>query len=203
MINLLKNKKFYIFISIFLFSIIATAFCFYFVKDKLTLKNEMLNIQENYLKTYSTKKFIKTSLKNIELFNKNSMKNYLLNNFDNFLKTNNDLQSSIINYVDLYKSSFTELAELKKMDGINLKNYKEIRKLLNSFNYQRILDILKYMNIKNNSNNVIAQKYFFEGIINELNFNIREANYFYLKSVNLNSFEAKYYNNLGNSYYRL
>ncbi len=203
MLSILKNKKFFISFTIILLSILILISGFYFVKNKLTLKNEMLSIQENYLKNYSRKKFVKNALKNIDLYNKSLMQNYILNNFDLFLKNNNNLLSSVIDYANLYKDSFDQLSKLKNINGIKSKDYREIHKYLNKFEYQKAIEKLQYLTLENNSNDILAQKNFFEGMIYELQFNLLSAKNSYLKATQLNSFEAKYYNNLGKVYYRL
>ena len=199
----LKNKKIYITFSITILTILILIAGFYCVKSKFSLSNEMLKIQENYLKNYSKKKFVKKTLKNSELYNINTVQNYILQNFDKFLQSNIDLSSSIKNYIKLYKSSFDELSNLKNIGGITSKDYREIHNLLNKMDYSKINDKLLYITLKSNSNDILAQKNFFHGIVSELDFKLKEAKNLYSKSVELNAFEAKYYNNLGQINYRL
>lgn len=199
----LKNKKIYITFSITILTILILIAGFYCVKSKFSLSNEMLKIQENYLKNYSKKKFVKKTLKNSELYNINTVQNYILQNFDKFLQSNIDLSSSIKNYIKLYKSSFDELSNLKNIGGITSKDYREMHNLLNKMDYSKINDKLLYITLKSNSNDILAQKNFFHGIVSELDFKLKEAKNLYSKSVELNAFEAKYYNNLGQINYRL
>lgn len=203
MANILKNKKFYI-ISILSFVIILIlSFGGYCIYNKTSLKNEAAKIEEYHLKNYSKKKFIKSALKNSNLYNKDRMKLYVISNFDSFLKSNVDLSTAILDYSILYNETFNVLSSLKKMKGITSRDYSEINSFLGNFQFEAALNKLLYITFRKNSNDILAKKKFLEGMIFELTFNIERAKNLYLEATELNEYEPKFYNYLGNAYYKL
>ena len=83
--TIFKNKKFYIIFCLLL--IICGSASFYLYK-KVCIKN-IINNENVLISKYSREKFVKSLLKNKNLYNKNQFEKYILNNFDYFLKDNN------------------------------------------------------------------------------------------------------------------
>ena len=195
--TIFKNKKFYIIICLLL--IICGSASFYLYK-KVSIKN-IINNENVLISKYSREKFVKTLLKNKNLYNKNQFEKYILNNFDYFLKDNNGLAYSIENFVAVYEKANSTLANLRKMKTIGGKDYLILTSNLNKLKFDEILSKTKYINLKKTSNDVVAEKAYFVGLIYQLSFRNNEAENQFLSAIKLNNFGAKYYNSLGEIYY--
>lgn len=195
--TIFKNKKFYIILCLLL--IICGSASFYLYK-KVSIKN-IINNENVLIGKYSREKFVKSLLKNKNLYNKNQFEKYILNNFDYFLKDNNGLAYSIENFVAVYEKANSTLANLRKMKTIGGKDYLILTSNLNKLKFNEILSKTKYINLKKTSNNVVAEKAYFIGLIYQLSFRNNEAENQFLSAIKLNNFGAKYYNSLGEIYY--
>lgn len=196
----ITGKKYFLVIGIsFLFLLSLTALGLYFC-HRGSLKYENITLQEYYLKNYSKKKFVKKILNKNEVYNERKMLNHIINNFDNFLTTNENLYDFIVSYTKLYNDSFDILSELRSTKIITLKDYKLFKDYLNNFKFDNIENEIKHITLKKTSNDVIAKKKYFEGIVAQLNFKYNLAKSLYLDTLNYNMFESKYYNSLGKIY---
>ncbi len=196
----ITGKKYFLVISIsFLFLLFLTVLGLYFC-HRGSLKYETITLQEYYLKNYSKKKFVKKILNKNEVYNEKKMLNHIINNFDNFLTTNENLYDFIVSYTKLYNDSFDILSELRSKKIITLKDYKLFKDYLNNFKFDNIENEIKHITLKKTSNDVIAKKKYFEGIVAQLNFKYNLAKSLYLDTLNYNMFESKYYNSLGKIY---
>ena len=195
-----KSKKF-IFIGILtitaLILLTSIGICLY---KKGSLQYEINKIQESYLTNYSQNKFIKKTLKNVEIYNKDKITSYIDQNFDKFLTANDDLYTFIIQYTYLYHNSFDVLSNLRSLNAISFKDYRTFKKYLNNLQFQKILDEIQYITMKKTSNDILAKKKYFEGIIAQLNFDYQLAESLFMSSIDYNAFELSYYNALGNVY---
>ena len=195
-----KSKKF-IFIGILtitaLILLTSIGICLY---KKGSLQYEINKIQESYLTNYSQNKFIKKTLKNVEIYNKDKITSYIDQNFDKFLTANDDLYTFIIQYTYLYHNSFDVLSNLRSLNAISFKDYRTFKKYLNNLQFQKILDEIQYITMKKTSNDILAKKKYFEGIIAQLNFDYLLAESLFISAIEYNAFELSYYNALGNVY---
>ena len=87
------------------------------------------------------------------------------------------------------------------MKTIGGKDYLILTSNLNKLKFDEILSKTKYINLKKTSNDVLAEKAYFIGLIYQLSFRNNEAENQFLNSIKLNNFGAKYYNSLGEIYY--
>lgn len=195
-----KSKKF-IFIGILtitaLILLTSIGICLY---KKGSLQYEINKIQEHHLTDYSQQKFIKKTLKNVEIYNKDKITSYIDQNFDKFLTANDDLYTFIIQYTYLYHNSFDVLSNLRSLNAISFKDYNTFKKYLNNLKFTQILNEIQYITMKKTSNDILAQKKYFEGIIAQLNFDYQLAESLFISSIDYNAFELSYYNALGNVY---
>lgn len=195
-----KSKKF-IFIGILtitaLILLTSIGICLY---KKGSLQYEINKIQESYLTNYSQNKFIKKTLKNVEIYNKDKITSYIDQNFDKFLTANDDLYTFIIQYTYLYHNSFDVLSNLRSLNAISFKDYNIFKKYLNNLKFTQILNEMQHITMKKTSNDILAKKKYFEGIIAQLNFDYQLAESLFMSSIDYNAFELSYYNALGNVY---
>lgn len=195
-----KSKKF-IFIGILtitaLILLTSIGICLY---KKGSLQYEINKIQESYLTNYSQNKFIKKTLKNVEIYNKDKITSYIDQNFDKFLTANDDLYTFIIQYTYLYHNSFDVLSNLRSLNAISFKDYNTFKKYLNNLKFTQILNEMQHITMKKTSNDILAKKKYFEGIIAQLNFDYQLAESLFMSSIDYNAFELSYYNALGNVY---
>ena len=195
--KLFKSKKFYIILCLLL---VICGFTGLYLHKKVSIRNIII-AESNNINNYSRKKYVANILKNKNLYNKNQFEKYILNNFDYFLKDNNDLAYSIENFIAVYKKANSTLANLRKMKTIGGKDYLILTSNLNKLKFDEILSKTKYINLKKTSNDVLAEKAYFIGLIYQLSFRNNEAENQFLNSIKLNNFGAKYYNSLGEIYY--
>ena len=195
-----KSKKF-IFIGILtitaLILLTSIGICLY---KKGSLQYEINKIQESYLTNYSQNKFIKKTLKNVEIYNEDKITSYIDQNFDKFLTANDDLYTFIIQYAYLYHNSFDVLSNLRSLNAISFNDYRTFKKYLNNLQFKQVLDEIQYITMKKTSNDILAKKKYFEGIIAQLNFDYLLAESLFISAIEYNAFELSYYNALGNVY---
>ncbi len=195
-----KSKKF-IFIGILtitaLILLTSIGICLY---KKGSLQYEINKIQESYLTNYSQQKFIKKTLKNVEIYNSDKIVSYINQNFDKFLTANDDLYTFIIQYTYLYHNSFDVLSNLRSLNAISFKDYNTFKKYLNNLKFTQILNEMQHITMKKTSNDILAKKKYFEGIIAQLNFDYLLAESLFISAIEYNAFELSYYNALGNVY---
>jgi hypothetical protein len=185
-----KKMKYFLVFFVVIFG------CIFFYIKSLTITNENIEIKTTLIDTFSKEVFIDNIFRENKILNK-KLKKYILNNFDKFDK--NNLESSILNYSKLYKKSFDVLSILKKTAKINIEMCFKLHKNLSNFNFEKVDTLLKILYLKNKNVNVIAHKYFFEGIIAELSFENPEN--LYKKGIELNGFDPDSYIVLGNYYF--
>ena len=202
-VNNIKNKKVFLISIVLALFVSVTGISFFVFSKTMTLNYETIEIRDFYLKNYSNKKFIKTSLKNMDFYNKQNLVSHIQKNFSLFLKTNTELSSFIGEYATLYVEGFETLVNLKKNNVITSEDYGEINKLLADFKFADIINKTNYLTLKYNSNDGVANKKYFEGIIFELAFNYELARDYYLEAIKLNPHDIDYYANLGGVYYKL
>ena len=195
-----KSKKF-ILIGILtitaLILLTSIGICLY---KKGSLQYEINKIQESYLTNYSQNKFIKKTLKNVEIYNEDKITSYIDQNFDKFLTANDDLYTFIIQYAYLYHNSFDVLSNLRSLNAISFNDYRTFKKYLNNLQFKQVLDEIQYITMKKTSNDILAKKKYFEGIIAQLNFEYLLAESLFISAIEYNAFELSYYNALGNVY---
>ena len=160
-----KSKKF-IFIGILtitaLILLISIGICLY---KKGSLQYEINKIQESYLTNYSQNKFIKKTLKNVEIYNKDKITSYIDQNFDKFLTANDDLYTFIIQYTYLYHNSFDVLSNLRSLNAISFKDYNTFKKYLNNLKFTQILNEMQHITMKKTSNDILAKKSYNTNIV--------------------------------------
>lgn len=196
-----KSKKNLVSIIVlsFLVLILLISSGIYFY-NKGSLQYEINKIQESYLNNYSKKKFIKKVLKQVDTYNEDKLLEHINNNFENFLTSNEDLYDFIIAYANLYNSTFDLLSDLRTQKVISYNNYKDLKKYLNNLQFDQVLGQIKYVTMKETSNNILAKKKYFEGIIAQLNFDYQLAQSLLNESIQYNTFNLTYYDTLGNLY---
>ena len=74
--NIFKIKKLYIYI-VSIIGIIILLSASFFVFKKFSPNEENLKIENYFLKSYSQKKFIKDSLKSVNIYRKNNFINFI------------------------------------------------------------------------------------------------------------------------------
>jgi len=193
-----KNKKFYIILLIVLVTLFSTSIYLY---DKVSINSNFLKLEEKFLTNYSREKFIKKTLQSINICNKPRIEKYIINHYEYFLKKNSNLSDSIIDFTSIYDEANLTLVNLKKIKAITERDYIFMNNSFNKLDFQKISDKLLYLTLKNSSNDILAEKAYFEGLINELMFKNDFAEKSYVNAVELNAYNPKYYNALGNSYY--
>lgn len=196
--KIFQNKSFYI---ILISIIIILALAGIYIYDKVSINNNFLKFEEKFLTNYSKDKFIKNSLVNVNIYNKSKIVKYVKNNYNDFLKKNSNLSASIRDFADIYDDAISILANLKRMEAICEKDYISMNSNLNKLDFGKISDKLLYLTLKKNSNDILGEKTYFEGLIAELMFRNELAEKYYLKAINLNGYNPKYYNALSNIYY--
>ncbi len=192
-----KNKKFYIIIlitALLIFSLLSI--CAY---KKISVNNNFLKLEEKFLANYSRDKFIRKTLDN--KYNKVKLEKYIRSNFSNFLRNSANLSDSIKNFVNIYDEANLTLINLKKIKAITERDYISMNISLNKLHFEKISNKLVYLTLKNSSNDILGEKKYFEGLISELMFNNDLAKKYYLTAIELNSYNPKYYNALGNIYF--
>ena len=194
-----KKKLVSIIVLSFLVLILLISSGVYFY-NKGSLQYEITKIQESYLNNYSQKKFIKKVLKQVDVYNKDKLIIYINDNFENFLTSNDNLYDFIISYANLYNSTFDLLSTLRSQNIITYKDYKTFKKYLNNLQFTQILNEMKYITVKKSSNDILAEKKYFEGIIAQLNFDYQSSQSLLNESIEYNAFNLSYYDTLGNLY---
>jgi len=202
MVEFFKSKIFRV-TFVVLFAVAALCVGGYVFHLKISIKSHISEINEVYLNDYSTRKFVKIILRDYDFYNKKKLRSYIANNFDIFAKNNSDIYTFVHDYAILYDKSLGFLQELRRKNLITLGDVVELKGLLEDLDFVQAINKITYLNLKHNSNDALAAKEFLSGIVSELNFNYSSAEKFYLKAIELNSYQADYYGNLGDLYYKL
>ncbi|MDD2840501.1 MAG: hypothetical protein PHY80_05300, partial [Rickettsiales bacterium] len=119
MSKVFKNKRFYTTFIIVL--LILSSFGIY-LHDKISINNNFLKFEENFLTNYSKDKFIEKTLSNIDIYNKLKIVKYIQIKYNSFLKSDLNLDNSIKDFTNTYDEASLILTNLKKIKAITEKD---------------------------------------------------------------------------------